>query len=297
MNRTMKRNEFLIFKLFNCCIVAAMLLTACSNDDYLGGHATTDGAGTLMTVTAQISAPSNSTLAWTSGDVIGIAAGYGLYDATARNREYVCQADGATFLQSANLPMYVKGATNIVAYYPYSGSDGAEPTLALNTKDQTNVTDYLFAKATGITPQNGSHVNLVFNYALSELKMNFNIPAGESISTCRLEGFSQQAAVDPYTLDLTMEAPETLVVNGTNPQTVTLKLIPQTIAADAAVPARLVLIGNIRSYTIDMSQVQLTGGNVTLASINLTDGIGSVDFVPGGSAWEDSGVGGSVTAE
>ena len=278
-----------------CLLV--IVLSACSNDDYLGGHYTTDGAGTLMTVTAQISAPSNATLAWASGDVIGVATGYGLYDATARNREYVCQADGRTFCQSANLPIYVKGATDIVAYYPFSGIDGAEPSLALNTKDQTNVTDYLFAKVTGITPQNGSHVNLVFNYALSELKMNFAVPAGESVSICRLEGFSQQATVDPYTLDMTLEAPETLVVNGTNLQTVTLKLIPQTIAADAAVPARLVLIGNIRSYTIDMSQVQLSGGNVTLANINLTDGIGTVDFVPGGSAWEDSGLGGNVTAE
>lgn len=282
---------------FLCVVCVVATLTACSNDDYLGGHATTDGAGAKMNVTSQISASTDASLAWKEGDVIGIAAGYGQYDATARNRQYVCQADGKTFSQSANIPMYVKGATDIVAYWPFTGTDGAEPTLALDTRNQDSVTDYLFAKATGVTPENGSNVNLVFDYALARVQLNITTPAGESIKECRLQGFAQQATVSPYTLETTLDVPEDLIVKGSAITTLKLKLIPQTVSASAAVPARLVLIGTIRSYTIDMSQLQLKAGALVQADINVTDGIGTIDFVPGGSAWTDSGLGGNVTAE
>ena len=60
---------------------------------------------------------------------------------------------------------------------------------------------------------------------------------------------------------------------------------------------QLVLIGNIRSYTIDMSDLQLEAGTSQEAIINVTDGIGTVDFIPGGSQWEDSGAGGAVKAQ
>ena len=273
------------------------LVTACSNDDYLGGHYTTDGAGTQMTVTAQISASTNPGLDWTAGDVIGIATSYGQYDATARNRQYVCQADNRTFNQNSGYPIYVKGATDVVAYWPFSGDDGAEPTLTLDTRDQSNIIDYLFAKKTGVTPQNGSQVNLVFDYALARLQLNITAPAGESIKECRLQGFAMTATVNSYTLETTLDAPEDLVVKGTAISSLSMKLIPQELSAEAAVPARLVLIGSIRSYTIDMSQLQLKGGALVQANVNVTDGIGTVDFVPGGSPWTDSGLGGNVSAE
>lgn len=278
-----------------CLLV--IVFTSCSNEDYLGGHYTTDGAGTKMTVTAEISVPANTALTWVAGDVIGIATGYGQYDVTARNRQYVCQADGKTFCQATGYPIYVKGNTDIVAYWPFSGTDGAEPTLTLDTRDQDNVTDYLFAKAKGVTLDNGSNVHLVFDYALARLQINIVAPDGESIRECRLQGFAQQASVSPYTLEMTLDAPEDLVVKGAALSSLSLKLIPQTVSTEAAVPAQLVLIGSIRSYTIDMSQLKLVAGAPVLANVNVTDGIGTVDFVPGGSAWTDSGLGGDVSAE
>lgn len=272
-----------------CCGMAAAL-TACSNDDYLGGHYTTDGAGVVLNVTAQ------TDKAWSEGDVIGIAAGYGQNDGTARNREYVCQADASSFKNKSGYPIYVKGTTSIVAYYPFVGTDGAEPTIILNTLNQTQVTDYYFAKVEDVTRQT-SEVNLVFKHALAEVTLKITTPTDESIKSCRLSGFAQKAAVNPYTLDKTLEAPEDLVVNGTNLKTITLKLIPQTLSTDGAVPPQLVLIGNIRSYTIDMSDLQLEAGTSQEAIINVTDGIGTVDFIPGGSQWEDSGAGGAVKAQ
>lgn len=285
----------------NICMlpVAACLFLfgSCSDEDYLGGHATTAGAGTQMTVTAQINAPLSPGLSWNENDIIGIAAGYGQYDATARNREYACQADGRTFTQTTGYPIYVKGATDIVAYFPYIGSDGAEPTITLDTRNQSAITDYLFAKAEGVTPQNGGNVNLVFDYALARLNMNITVPAGETIHGYRLVGFAQQATVDPYTLDMTLDAPEDLVYEGTDIRNITLRLIPQTVDTESGIDARLVLIGNIRSYSIDMSQTPLVAGQEQQATVDVTNGIGSIEFVPGGSAWTDSGLGGNVASK
>ena len=285
----------------NICMLplaaSLLLLSSCSDEDYLGGHATTEGAGTLMTVTAQINAQLSPGLSWSADDVIGIATGYGQYDATARNRAYACQADGRTFSPTTGYPIYVKGATDIVAYYPFIGSDGAEPTITLDTRNQSAVTDYLFAKAEGVTPQNGGNVNLVFDYALARLNMNITVPAGETIHGYRLVGFAQQATVDPYTLDMTLDAPEDLVYEGTDIRNITLRLIPQTVDTESGIDARLVLIGNIRSYSIDMSQTPLVAGQEQQATVDVTNGIGSIEFVPGGSAWTDSGLGGNVASK
>lgn len=272
-----------------CCGMAAAL-TACSNDDYLGGHYTTDGAGVVLNVTAQ------TDKAWSEGDVIGIAAGYGQNDGTARNREYVCQADASSFKNKSGFPIYVKGNTCIVAYYPFVGTDGAEPTITLNTLNQDQVTDYYFAKAEGVTRQT-SQVNLAFKHALAEVTLKITAPSGESINSCRLSGFAQKATVNPYTLAKTLDAPEDLVVKGADMKSVTLKLIPQALSADGAVKPQLVLIGSIRSYTIDMSKLQLEVGSSQEAIVNVTDGIGTVDFVPGDSKWEDSGAGGDVKVQ
>ncbi len=286
----MKHRIYQIFAAGMVCCGMAAALTACSNDDYLGGHYTTEGAGTILNVTAQ------TDKAWADGDIIGIAAGYGQNDGTARNREYVYQADASSFTNKSGYPIYVKGTTSIVAYYPFVGTDGAEPTIILNTLNQTQVTDYYFAKVEDVTRQT-SEVNLVFKHALAEVTLKITTPTDESIKSCRLSGFAQKAAVNPYTLDKTLEAPEDLVVNGTNLKTITLKLIPQALSADGAVKPQLVLIGNIRSYTIDMSDLQLEAGTSQEAIINVTDGIGTVDFIPGGSQWEDSGAGGAVKAQ
>lgn len=286
----MKHRIYQIFAAGMVCCGMAAALTACSNDDYLGGHYTTDGAGVVLNITAQ------TDKAWSEGDVIGIAAGYGQNDGTARNREYVCQADASSFKNKSGFPIYVKGNTCIVAYYPFVGTDGAEPTITLNTLNQDQVTDYYFAKAEGVTRQT-SQVNLAFKHALAEVTLKITAPSGESINSCRLSGFAQKATVNPYTLAKTLDAPEDLVVKGADMKSVTLKLIPQALSADGAVKPQLVLIGSIRSYTIDMSKLQLEAGSSQETIVNVTDGIGTVDFVPGDSKWEDSGAGGDVKAQ
>lgn len=276
--------------------VGSGLLSGCSDEDYFGGHYVTDGDGALMKVTANINAATAQDLAWAEGDIIGISATYGITDMTARNREYVCQADGMTFTNTTDFPIYVKGTTDIVAYYPFIGTDQAEPVIRLNTTDQNNIEDYLFAKVEGVTPQNGGNVTLNFDYALARVQMSITTPAGETITGYRLSGLAQQAEVDPYSLEMTLSDPEDLTGTGTDIRTISLRLIPQTLSAEAAIPARLILIGKNRSYSIDMSGLSLTGGKVTTANIDVTDGTGSIEFVPNGTPWTDSGIGGNVTS-
>ncbi len=280
------------FSLAMCQVYIIVALTACSNEEYLGGHYTTDGAGVQTTITA--TPPEGSS--WTMGDIIGISASYGSYDITARNREYVCNG-GNTFVQLAGNPIFVKGRTSIVGYYPFLGTEGAEPSISLNTADQTAVTEYYFAKADNVNLDNGSHVNLVFHNALSQLQLNITAPMGETIKSARLSGYVHQAEVDPFTLDMQLSIPEDLTINDDDIQALSLQLIPQRVASDAAIPARLVLVGKYRSYTIDMSNIVLKRGVKTEMNINAADGISTVEFVPGNTAWMVCGMSGSEGTE
>ncbi len=264
---------------------------ACSNEDYLGGQYVTDGAGVEISVTA--TAPEG--MSWSAGQQIGISASYASFDATARNREYVSETGSNRFVQTTGDPIYVKGNTSIVAYFPYIGTDGAEPVITLFTADQAKVSDYYFAKADGVTISNGSLVNLVFHNALATLQFSINAPTGETIQSVRLSGFAQQAEVNPFTLDMKLSVAEDLLVTGSNLQTVTLRLIPQTVSTDADIPARMVLVGSIRSYTIDLGDITLGGGETRQATVDVTDGVGSIEFVPDGSPWTDSGLGGDIS--
>lgn len=291
-----KNIKYLLSASLLCCGLCAAM-TSCSNEDYLGGHVNTDGAGVKMNVTASISDYADASRTWQADDAISITAGYGQSDASARNREYVCGDDGKTFTNKNSYPMYVKGATDIMAYYPYGGVDGGEPSITLNTKDQDNITEYFFAKQTGVNRDNGGSINLAFTNALSRIDMTITAPDDESIRGYRLSGFSQVATVDPYTLGMELNAPEDLSGEGEDISSLSLQLIPQTIDADAAVPATLVLIGDIRSYSIDMSQVKLVAGQKQQINVDVTDGVGTIEFVPAGAEWHDSGLGGNVSAK
>ena len=56
------------------------------------------------------------------------------------------------------------------------------------------------------------------------------------------------------------------------------------------------LFGTLRLET-GVKELQLEAGASQEAIVNVTDGIGTVDFIPGGSQWEDSGAGGAVKAQ
>lgn len=278
-----------------CCslfiIAFAAAVTSCSDEEYLGGHSTTAGAGVATTITA--AAPDGAN--WPAGMRIGISASNATHDVSVRNREYVSETGSSSFVQASGNPIYVKGNISIVGYYPFTGTDGAEPVIILNTADQNDVTEYYFAKTDGVTLANGTQVNLNFHHALARMQVAIEAPAGESIKQVRVSGFSQQAEVDPFTLGMKLSSPEDLVVTGDNMQNVTLWLIPQTVDTDAPLPAQMTFVGTIRSYTVDLGSVTLNSGDQLQASVNVTDGISTFEFVPVGSQWENSGLGGDYS--
>ena len=276
-------------------VLGCLCLSSCSDEDYLGGHFTADGAGTPLTVTASINAATTPDLNWTEGDQISVTTGYA--DATSLNRIYVCGSDGKTFTKQGGYDIYVKGNTNIVAFYPYVGSEKAEPNISISTINQNSIVDYLVATAE-VSPESPA-ANLVFDHLMSQLQITItDIPQGESITSYRLAGFDQNASLGTYDLALSLSGvPTSLTGTGTDINEIVLTLLPQNIASDAAVPASLSLIGNVRSYKIDFGDINLQSGQVSSWRCSLTNGVGTLEFVPGGSAWDNSGKGGNVTSE
>ena len=265
--------------------VCLMLLTGCSDEDYLGGHATADGMGTLLGVTGQVDQSVNTT--FMAGDAIGIATSYANHDQTARNRKYELQSDGRSFLPANNLPIYVKGNTSVMAYYPFAGDDNAEPTLTLNTENQSATVDLLLAKVDGITIGNASSVNLNFKPALATLKVNIDA-TGETISEYLLSGFAQQGAVDPYSFEVTPGVIKDIKGTGTAITSLLFHIVPQTVADGTAV---LTLKGTVRTYRLSLGTVMLGLSESAQLNVNIADGMATYEFVPAGTQWEDSGLG------
>jgi hypothetical protein len=272
----------------------ADMVSSCSNEDYLGGdYSISEGAGTAVKITGELNASTD--LSFQEGDSISVTATYGINDASACNRAYY-YCDSTTFsVDSSAYPLYVKGNCRLVAYYPFTGTDGAEPSLTLNTENQSNITNYYFAKSDSLTKDaEAVHFNFVSAYA----KFQFNITEldEEQISGYRLIGFSHSASVNPYDLSLALDAVEDLSGTGSNMETILLKMIPQSRDTTSDVVPQIVLIGKKRSYTIDLNSVMLTAGKTLTANVDVTNGIGTVEFGNNGGQWTDSGVGGDITS-
>ncbi len=269
-------------------IIGAALLTGCSNDDYLGGHYTTDGAGAVMGVTS-------ANKSWTEGDHIGISSSTGSLDATTRNRDYVVQADGTTLKTGTASEFYVKGTMDILAYYPFKGTDSAEPQLLLNTytEDGSELVDYQLAKAKQVGIANASSVALNFAPCLSTLNITIQPVSGESVSRYVLSGVYRQGRINPYTFEISPELMKNYEATGNAITSISLTVIPQTLAEGAAT---LTLVGKERVYNIAMPALTIEPNSTCTATVDMASGLVTYDFANNSSAWTDSGLGGSVTS-
>lgn len=284
-------------------ILCFLFLASCSNDDYLGGHVDDSGAGVPVSITAQIAgdAVNGGQTKFNEGDMIAISTGYAQADATNRNRAFVADATGTTFEPSAGYPFYLKGISHLVAYYPFSGSEGAEPTLHLSVAEGSPTPCYVAVSDTLVVSGDKLDVNLQFHYAYGQLSVKFNAPSGEKIKSFRLLGFALEGDIDPYTGGVTTQIPADLARELTaeelSSQTINLTMVPQTIDATASIPAEIVLIGQQRSYTVSLSEASVTAGAVTAVSIDVTTGATTYEFITDGAAWNDNGKGGNVFSE
>ena len=269
------------------CIAA--VLTACSNDDYLGGHSVTYGAGNVLYVSS-----SGSTL--TPGDSIGVSASSASSDASVRNRLFIVQEDGKSLRCDGN-EFYIKGNVSILAYYRISpdnkstfvGTDGAEPMLALNTTDQNSLVDYKLAKADYISATNSQNVSLDFQSGvLATLNFLIENDGSDQINEWKVTGLAQTAYINPYSFEIQLDEYIDFTGTGTNLASFSCRVIPQPVGENAV---KVVLNGNNRTYPLYIPAVTIENGGEYNITVRIADGKAQLEIGPknGSADWEKDG--------
>lgn len=260
-----------------------VLFVACNDDSYLGGHSTTEGAGVQAKVTAVSVSEQTPAITWSEGDCIALTTSYA--DSYSLNRIYQSGADGRTFTVQTGLPLYIKGNGTISAYAPVVGYDGTEPVIELSTTDQSAITDFIFA--TEEISRSSADVQLRFRRFHSKLHTTIKTADIEHIRKVVLSGFSHEASVDPYTWTVTSAsaAADYSLISATDITSFDLTLIPQTIAADAVVPAQITLIGLNRSYELLLGNISLESDITLSMAIDVSTPEPTIAFSTDGVTW------------
>lgn len=250
--------------------------TSCtSNDELLAGHRDDSGAGSSIILTAEITGAKTQ---FVDDDKIGVMTSY--TDINTQNREY--KYDGTAFTTSSGVPFYVKGNCRVMGYYPFTGIDSAEPTLSINTTNQSDIKPFYMATLDGVTI-NSKSVHLCFRPLLTTVIIKISIPQGEQITDWRLSGVRQSATISPNSFDLTLAAEaKDLTGKGNGFTTITLQLIPQIANAT------LILTGKKRSYTIDLTDITFISGETMNVNINANDGTKTIELVQDNAIWEET---------
>ncbi len=279
MNMNKLHNIIGLYSVF-CILSAAAVCTSCDNE-YFAGHVTTDGAGAKLELTADITSVLTPSASFAAGDSIAVTTSY--YDQSSLNRFYTT-TDGTNFASADSVNMYVKGKGYLLAYYPATGIDGVEPVIELATLNQAAKTDYLFAR-TPVSREEGN-VRLSFRHALGRLNTTIKTAPEEHIRRVVVSGFYHTATVDPYSWAITLtDAPQSYIMDGTDITSFSLDLIPQTVAAEAVIPAELTLIGNIRSYTVPLGTLPVASDEIVTATVDITSDVATVSFSGYGMTW------------
>ena len=297
-------NDKMVNRSVLCILCSVLLLASCNQDDYLGGHYTTEGQGTQARIAAQ-----------TAPQQIAVTTSY--QDAGSLNRFYDRSEDGTNYIVHTGLPIYIKGEGSLVAYAPVIGIDGEEPAIELDASDQQNIIDYVYATAPVTREQ--ADVQLRFRHIYSRLHTSIKTASTEHIRKVILSGLSQTAIVNPYTWELTsLSAPaDYTIVSSTDILAFDLTLIPQVVDSNSVVPAQLVIIGTNRYYEVDLGSITLISDEDPALTIDLTAPVPTVAFSSDGVTWTnyedkmvngvgfqtdsvrwtDSGKGGDVTSK
>lgn len=274
-------------KIIIATIAMAMTFAACSNEDYLGGHVNKDGAGVpLASLTAQMGQTASGR-SWSAGDRIGVSVSY--YDLTAQNRSFLCEEDAKSFSAETGAPIYIKGACSVVAYWPFIGRDSAEPVFEIDTQDQTDIPDYLFAKTDDVNINNGSAVNLTFERVLANLKINITA-TDDVISKWILSGVYTDGVVNTYNLSLTPAGQKEMTGSGSAITQIELKLLPQAVSVSEQ-EVSLMLFGQKRTYSFVLNAseaLELISAQTTTYNVDIKDGMTTVELVPSGTVdWQE----------
>jgi hypothetical protein len=285
----MKSFKNILFAGIIGCSMAA-LLSSCSNDDYLGGHSVTDGAGNILSV-----ASSNTT--WAPGDSIGISASSASSDASVRNRLFIVQDDGKTLKCANGEELYIKGNVSILAYYRVSpnnestfvGNDGDEPMLVLNTINQNSLVDYKLAKAEGINASNSHGISLNFQSGvLATLNFQIENDGSDKISEWKMSGLAQTAYISPYSFDILLDEYIDFAGSGTDITSFSRRVIPQTFGEKEV---KVVLNGNKRTYPLYIPAMTIENDGEYNVTVRIADGKAQLEVGPKNSSsdWDKAG--------
>ena len=261
-------------------LALSLFMASCNDSEYLSGYKSSEGAGSVLSV-------ASANKDWTEGEHIGLFSSTAASDASSRNRDFVVQGDGRTLKSGTASEFYVKGNISILAYYPFVGTDGAEPELLLSTLPG-EIKDYWLAKTENVGISSAQNVQLNFSTCLSKMNVTLQVPAGETISRYVLSGIPRRGRIEPYSFTISPEYRENYEDEGNNITNFTIDVIPQTLSDGAAI---LTLKGQNRTYPIVLPEVTIAPNSVCDVTVNVEDGQVNYEFIHHGSAWNDSGLG------
>lgn len=160
------------------CAVAALLMTACSNEEDTGISSPVEARFTASIADVAVTRAANTS--WDKGDRIGITGKTG--DQTYTNKGYYTpDGDGEFEPIDEDATIYYQNTLSVsfTAYYPYK--EGAEnPTLSANTKDQQNQKDFDFLYGTGHGSVTLSPVKFTFEHKMAKLVLH--VVAGNDVT-------------------------------------------------------------------------------------------------------------------
>lgn len=203
-------------------VMAGASLVSCNDDD--GG----EKVGTMLGLSIPAVAGAAGAPAWAVTDTVGIYCRYD--DVSARNIPYVCSDGAASFGAVDGKDIFVKAATSLTAYYPFTGQSGVWQNPVINTLDQETTVDWLFARLDDVDAGRSSGLTMDMKHVMSLLRLSL-ITAGQKALGVTVSGLSHTGDFDTKTgvvsvADVPQDYVRTVTNGGLNEME--LILLPQT---------------------------------------------------------------------
>lgn len=221
-------------KTFSAVALAALLLTACQNDEET--MQTDTRVSLQVTSGIQTRAFDNQ---WEKNDAIGIF-GFTQGDAPTQaysNVRYVTTGGDGTFTpDGTTIYLPIDGSSlDFVAYYPHTTSLTADGIYAVDVTDQSIQKDIdLMAAGKQRADRVNAKVNFNFEHKLS--KIVFNFADGDGIALSELAGMTVQLTNQQPKATFDVTQPDGEVVVGTNtPATLTLNTTDDGMSSEGIV--------------------------------------------------------------
>ena len=223
-------------KTFSTVALAALLLTACQNDE----ETMQTDTRVALQVTSGIQTRAYDAT-WEANDPIGIFGNTQTETPMewSNNVQYVTATGDGTFAPAqGEVPIYLPidgTAVDFVAYYPYTADLGENNTYIVDVTDQSDQSAIDLMAAGKQTTDRISH-SVAFNFVHKLSKIYLTFKAGEDMTTADLAGMTVQLTGQQTqaTFNVTQPESEVSVTTG-NPVTLNLKTSADGTSAEGIV--------------------------------------------------------------